>query len=376
MILSENEIQDARILIVDDQQTNVDLLEQILSQAGFTSVLGITDSTEAVSLYQAFKPALVLLDINMPVMDGFEVMEGLNRLEEESYTPVLVLTALQDEETRLRSLQSGAQDFLTKPFNTIEVITRIKNMLRIRLLHQKVALHNTTLERTVRERTWELYETRLEIVQRLGQAAEYRDNETGNHIIRMSKMCMQLGQFAGMNKDQAELLLQTSPMHDVGKIGIPDAILLKPGKLNAEEWGKMKQHTVIGARLLDGHNSDMMQMARSIALSHHEKWDGSGYPYGLRGVDIPLVGRIAAVADVFDALTSSRPYKDPYPVEKALEIIKEGRASHFDPELIDLFFLHLDDFLAIKESLLDESQQNITEFVLSERDCSNGEAES
>lgn len=368
MILSESEIQDARILIVDDQQTNVDLLEQILSQAGFTSVLGITDSTEAVSLYQAFKPALVLLDINMPVMDGFAVMEGLNALEEDSYTPVLVLTALQDEETRLRSLQSGAQDFLTKPFNTVEVITRIKNMLRIRLLHQKVALHNSTLERTVRERTWELYETRLEIVQRLGQAAEYRDNETGNHIIRMSKMCMQLGQLAGMNKDQAELLLQTSPMHDVGKIGIPDSILLKPGKLDADEWAKMKQHTVIGARLLDGHSSDMMLMAKSIALSHHEKWDGSGYPYGLKGIDIPLVGRIAAVADVFDALTSSRPYKDPYPVEKALEIIKAGRGNHFDPELVDLFFLHLDDFLAIKESLQDENQQNVTKVVLSERD--------
>lgn len=369
MILSESEIQDARILIVDDQQTNVDLLEQILSQAGFTSVLGITDSTEAVSLYQAFKPALVLLDINMPVMDGFQVMEGLEALEEESYTPVLVLTALQDEETRLRSLQSGAQDFLTKPFNTLEVITRIRNMLRIRLLHQKVALHNFTLERTVRERTWELYETRLEIVQRLGQAAEYRDNETGNHIIRMSKMCMHLGSLAGMNKEQKELLLQTSPMHDVGKIGIPDSILLKPGKLTADEWEKMKQHTMIGAKLLDGHSSELMLMAKSIALSHHEKWDGSGYPYGLQGVDIPLVGRIAALADVFDALTSSRPYKQPYPVEKALEIIKAGRGSHFDPELLDIFFLHFDDFLAIKDSLSDENQQNVTDLILSERDA-------
>lgn len=372
MILSDREILDARILIVDDQQANVDLLEQILSKAGYTSVLGITDPTEAVPLYQAFTPDLVLLDINMPQMNGFDVMAGLNEIEQESYTPVLVLTALQDEETRLRSLQSGAQDFLTKPFNNLEVITRINNMLKIRLLHKRVAQHNVTLEHTVQERTKELYETRLEIVNRLGQAAEYRDNETGNHIIRMSKMCERLGVLTGMNKAQADLLLHSSPMHDVGKIGIPDAILLKPGKLTADEWSKMKDHTVIGAKLLEGHGSDLVTMARSIALSHHEKWDGSGYPLSLKGEDIPLVSRIAAIADVFDALTSARPYKEPYPIGKALEIIKDGRGSHFDPVLIDLFMGNLDDFLEIKESLLDEAQQNVTEVNWSQRDLDEG----
>lgn len=372
MVLPESEVLNARILIVDDQQTNVDLLEQILTEAGYTSVLGITNPLEVIDLYQAYSPELVLLDINMPEMDGFQVMEGLAKIEQESYTPILVLTAMQDEETRLRSLQSGAQDFLTKPFNNLEVITRIKNMVKIRILHKKVANQNVELERTVGERTYELYETRLEIVHRLGQAAEYRDNETGDHILRMSNMCMRLGIHAGMSNEDAELLLHTSPMHDVGKIGVPDAILLKPGKLTSEEWEKMKSHTTIGGRLLTGHASDLMQMAKTIALTHHEKWDGSGYPKSLAGEDIPLVGRITAVADVFDALTSRRPYKEPYSVEVALDIMRDGRGKHFDPRLVDLFLTNIDDFLLIKKGFVDESASEGIEVKWSQRDIDDG----
>lgn len=372
MVLSENEILNARVLIVDDQQSNIDLLEEILTEAGYTSVLGITNPLDVIDLYQAYSPDLVLLDINMPEMDGFQVMEGLSKIEQESYTPILVLTAMQDEETRLRSLQSGAQDFLTKPFNNLEVITRIRNMLKIRILHKRVANQNAELEKTVKERTFELYETRLEIVHRLGHAAEYRDNETGDHILRMSNMCMRLGIHAGMSNEDAELLLHTSPMHDVGKIGVPDSILLKPGKLTQEEWVKMKAHTTIGARLLSGHPSDLMQMARVIALTHHEKWDGSGYPNSLSGEDIPLVGRVAAVADVFDALTSSRPYKEPYSVELALDIIKDGRGKHFDPELVDLFVNNIDDFLLIKRGFVDETASEGEEIQMSQRDIDDG----
>ncbi|MCK5519471.1 MAG: response regulator, partial [Candidatus Marinimicrobia bacterium] len=357
-----------RILILDDNQVNTDLLEEIVSNAGYTSVLAITDSREVKNIYKAYQPHLVLLDINMPHLDGYEVMEIFKKIDQESYIPVLVLTALQDDKTRLKALASGAQDFLTKPFNKVEALTRIHNMLKVRLLHNQVQNQNIILEQKVKIRTLELENTRLEIIRRLGQAAEYRDTETGGHIIRMSKMCALLGRLTGMNDSQIDLLLNASPMHDVGKIGIPDSILLKPGKLTPEEWETMTQHSVIGGNLLDGHDSELMTMARDIALTHHEKWDGMGYPNKLKGDKIPIYGRIAALADVFDALTSRRPYKNPYPMEKTLEIIKQGNNAHFEPKLVDLFLNNIDAFVKIKNELSDDEYQVNDEFYLSERD--------
>ncbi|MCB2181022.1 MAG: response regulator [Desulfobulbaceae bacterium] len=367
-MISENDLFNSRILIVDDNATSVELLEKTISSAGYTSILSITDPRHAKEIYQAYGPHLVLLDINMPYLNGFEVMEQFKHIEQDSYIPVLVLTAQHDEATRLRALAAGAQDFLTKPFNKTETLTRIRNMLRIRRLHNRVRFYNQILEKKVQERTIELHNTRLEIIRRLGQAAEYRDNETGDHIIRMSRMCALLGELSGMTEERTELLLNTSPMHDIGKIGIPDKILLKPGKLDKAEFEFIKKHTLIGAKLLEGSDTELMISARDIALTHHEKWDGTGYPKGLKGEDIPLEGRIAGLTDVFDALTSKRPYKDPYPIDKACEIIQEGREKHFDPQLVDLFLHNLEKFEKIKDEMSGEEDIPPADYQLSERD--------
>jgi len=367
MILKQT-LLNARILIIDDNQSNVDLLKDILATQGYTSLLGLTDSRRAKDLYLAYNPELVLLDINMPHFDGFQLLEQFKEVEENAYVPVLVLTALQDDKTRIKALETGAQDFLTKPFNKLETLTRIHNLLTVRLLHNQVRDQNIILEKKVQERTIELQESRLEIIHRLGRAAEYKDNETGAHIIRLSKMSSLLGRLAGMTEEQTELLLNTSPMHDIGKIGVPDSILLKPGKLNAEEWEVMKRHTTIGADLLDSPGSELMKSAQEIALTHHEKWDGSGYPQGKKGEEIPFEGRIVGITDVFDALTSKRPYKDPYPIDKTLSIIKEERGRHFDPDLTDLFIKNIDAFVVIKDSFANEKGILLQDFKLSERD--------
>ena len=371
-MISEQDISSARILIVDDVRANLDLLEAIVESAGYTSVMTLSDSRETVQVYEAFEPHLVLLDISMPHLDGFQVMELLQEIEKDSYIPVMVVTAFQEEEIRKKALARGAQDFLSKPFDSLEVKTRIRNMIRIRLLHNQTRSQNIILEQKVRLRTRQLEKTKLEIIHRLGQAAEYRDTETGAHIIRMSRMCGLLGQLSGMNEKEVDLLLKASPMHDVGKIGIPDAVLLKPGKLTFGEWKTMTGHTRIGGKLLDGHDDELMVLARDIAVTHHEKWDGTGYPKGLERDGIPFCGRIAGLIDVFDALTSRRPYKDPYPIEKSLAIISRSRESRFDPDLSDLFFEHIDAFIKIKNELDDGGKTAGDDYKLSERDREQG----
>lgn len=348
-MISEQLLQ-AKVLIVDDQPANVMLLEKMLRAEGYANVSTTTDPLLVADLYRQHGFDIVLLDLNMPQMDGFAVMAQLQLLEQGSYVPILVLTAQADMATRFRALESGAKDFLTKPFDRLEVLMRIRNMLEVRLLHNQVREQNLLLEQRVQARTLELTETRLEIVRRLGRAAEYRDNETGLHIIRMSKYSELIGRSAGLDGRQCEMLLNASPMHDIGKIGIPDRILLKPGKFEPEEWEIMKTHAAIGCEILSGHPSELMEMARVIAESHHEKWDGSGYPHGLRGEDIPLVGRIVALADVFDALTSERPYKKAWSMEDALQYIEDNRGKHFDPTLVGAFRSVLPGVLAIKEA--------------------------
>lgn len=346
-------VKQCTILIVDDEAANVKLLERMLSMEGYRNLVSTNDPLQACSLYQQHHCDLVLLDIRMPHMNGFEVLAELKKLPGDQPPLVVVLTAQASYEYRLRSLTEGARDFIGKPFDRAELLARVANILEMHLLQKQVREQNQILEDKVRERTAELYETRLEIVRRLGRAAEFRDNETGMHIIRMSKISALIGQGYGLDPEQCEMLLNASPMHDIGKIGIPDHVLLKPGKLDADEWKVMQTHAAIGADILSGHESELLDMARIIALSHHEKWDGSGYPQGLKGEEIPLAGRIVALADVFDALTSARPYKQAWSVEDAVKFIRDNSGSHFDPELIEVFLKHLDDIIKIKNQYAD-----------------------
>jgi len=347
------DVTRVRILIVDDQDAQILLLRKLLKIAGYQSVATTNDPSEAAALYGEFRPDLVLLDLHMQPINGFEVLEQLKAVEKDSYLPVLMMTALDDPEVLGRAMEKGARDFLRKPFDRVEALARIRGALELRMLHNRVRDQNRELEETVRERTKELRQTRLEVIHRLGRAAEYRDNETGMHIIRMSVSASRLARAAGWSAEKCELLLNASPMHDIGKIGIPDRVLLKPGPLDDAEWEIMRRHPIIGAELLGGGGSELMEMAAEIALAHHERWDGSGYPRGLAGEAIPLSARICAVCDVFDALLSRRPYKEPWPVDRALAEIDARAGTHLDPNLVVLFKGIIDEILAIQKEYPD-----------------------
>ena len=336
-MIPEEQLLNARILIVDDNILNVQVLKKILNDAGFHRITVTTDPTQATRLFQEFTPDLVLLDLNMPKMNGMEVMAALALRAPNDYLPVLMLTAEVDEALRMKALQTGAKDFLNKPYDRLEVVLRSRNIIEVRMLYNQMKGQNKTLEDQVSGRTRELHQTRLDVVLRLAKVAEFRDTETGTHIVRMSRYAASLAKAAGFTTPQCDLILNTSPLHDIGKIAIPDSILLKPGKLEPQEYDIMKNHTTIGAQILSGGDSVFLNMAETIALSHHEKFDGTGYPNGARGEDIPLVARVCAVADVFDALTSIRPYKKAWSVESALAEIRKCSASHFDPKLVEAF---------------------------------------
>lgn len=341
--------ESARILIVDDEPANLKLLEKMLSGQGYGHLVSIRDPREVLPRYREARTDLILLDINMPHLDGYQVMEQLMALKDPLLPPIIILTAQHGKDFLLRALAGGARDFVAKPFDRNELLMRVRNLLDAQLAHRFLHDQRSVLEELVHLRTAELHRTRLQVVQRLGKAAEYRDEETGNHILRMSHVCALLARAMGWDEAQCDLILNASPMHDIGKIGIPDAVLLKPGKFDAEEWEVMKTHATIGARLLDGDNSSLMRMARDIALTHHEKWDGSGYPNGLAAEAIPMVGRIAALADVFDALTSERPYKKAWSVEDAVAHIQQNSGQHFDPALVAVFLQELPGILAIRD---------------------------
>ncbi|MBK1690835.1 two-component system response regulator [Ectothiorhodospira mobilis] len=350
--------KSARILVVDDERANLILMDRLLRTEGYHNLVLIQDPREVMAAYRKAPTDLILLDIKMPHMSGFEVMEQFAALDDPLVPPILVLTAQHSRDYMLRALNGGARDFIGKPFDRAEVLARVRNMLDVQLAHRMTHGQKDMLEQLVHERTEEIRRTRLQVVQRLGRAAEYRDNETGCHILRMSHIAVLLARHLGWSRGTCERLLHASPMHDVGKIGIPDCILLKPGRLTAEEWETMKTHTTIGVDILSGDDSDLLHMAREIALTHHERWDGSGYPNGLAGEDIPMVGRICALADVFDALTSQRPYKPAWPVEDALDLIRDGAGSHFDPRLTELFFSLVPEILAIRDRFPEECSKN------------------
>nr|WP_058022340.1 HD domain-containing phosphohydrolase [Pseudohongiella spirulinae] len=338
-----------KILVVDDEQSNLKLIVRLLAHHGYNNVIPLDDSRQVSQIFQQERPDLILLDLNMPHLNGFQVLDQLKALNESVLPPVVMLTAQHGRDFILESLSRGARDYISKPFDPSELIMRVQNLLEVHLAHKLLVNQKKTLEEMVANRTRELRETRLQVVQRLGRAAEYRDEETGNHILRMSHTSAFLAEKLGWSADQCELLLHASPMHDIGKIGIPDYILLKPGRLIPDEWEIMKTHAEIGAKLLDGDDSDLMVMAREIAWTHHEKWDGSGYPRALKADQIPVAGRIVAISDVFDALTSERPYKKAWDIERALDYIQESKGLHFDPDLVELFLANIGQILAIRQ---------------------------
>ncbi len=352
------EILTARILVVDDEPANLKLLSLILRTAGYKQVELVSDPRDVLASYRAARPDLILLDINMPHLDGFAVMAQIAGLGDALAPPIVVLTAQSGEDFLLRALQGGARDFLSKPFNRRELLARVHNTLLAqigrRLLHDR----NGMLEHLVQQRTAELHASRLDIVRRLGRASEFRDNETGQHILRMSHASTLLAKAAGWDAEACELMLHASPMHDVGKIGIPDSILLKPGPLTPDERQVMQRHPTIGAEILSGSGDALIEMAREIALGHHEKWDGSGYPRGLAGAAIPEAARIVAITDVFDALTSERPYKKPWSVPDALRFLADNAGSHFDPRLVPLFTTLMPDIQRIQARFAEPAESD------------------
>ncbi|MDQ2730723.1 MAG: response regulator [Armatimonadota bacterium] len=330
--------KEPRLLIVDDEPANVRLLEEMLKDEGYTHIESTTDSRKALDLYTTFRPDLLLVDLMMPHVDGFAVMDQVRYANRRgSFVPILVLTADMTTATKRRALSAGANDFLTKPFDVIEALLRIQNLLTMRFMHLQLRDQNVILEEKVTERTQQLEESQVEILERLAQAAEFRDDDTGQHTRRVGTVSALIATEIGLPDNIVELIRRTAPLHDVGKIGIPDNVLLKPGKLLPLEFERIKQHTTIGASMLAAGRSELVQMARRIALSHHERWDGSGYPHGLSGEDIPIEGRIVAVADVLDALTHVRPYKQAWSYADATVEIQRQMGRQFDPTIVEAF---------------------------------------
>jgi putative two-component system response regulator len=317
----------------------------MLAQAGFANLRSTTDPRTTLGLVDEFEPDLVLLDLHMPGIDGFAILNLLRERLGDMFLPVLVLTADVTSPTKERALSLGAKDFLTKPFDRTEALLRIRNLLETRALYEQLREQNLTLEAKVRDRTEALEAAHAQILARLSQAAEFRDDETGQHTRRVGELSARVGTVLGMSASEVAMLRQAAPLHDVGKIGIPDEILLKPGRLTLEEFAIMRTHTTIGAALLARSGSSLLQMAEQIALTHHERWDGSGYPRALAGDMIPLPGRIVAVVDVFDALTSTRSYKAAWSLADARAELVRQRGVQFDPAVVDTFLAVLNEIL-------------------------------
>jgi len=354
--ISQQELREGRILIVDDEDANLRALGKLLRRGGYSRMAFTSDPRTALDIFSRFEPDLVLLDLHMPFMDGFQVMRALQpRIPPGEYVPILILTADRDPETRERALSAGAKDFVAKPFELNEVMLRIKNLLETRMLYKRLQNQNEALEEKVRERTRELEETQSEILRRLALAADYRDDVTGHHAERVGILSALIAQELGLSNEVVQLIRWAAPLHDVGKIGIPDAILMKAGPLTPVEFEVMKSHTQIGARILSGGRFPLLELAREIALTHHEWWDGNGYA-GLSGESIPLVGRIVAVADTFDCITHERPYKRACTLEEAVHEIEAGRGTQFDPRVVDAFMAVVDSGRIWELRLLEDDE--------------------
>jgi putative two-component system response regulator len=366
---------DSKVCVIDDENVNCRIVRKYLIDHGFTNVATTNDPFGAFSFLRSERPDVVILDLMMPGVSGLDLMGEIAVDELLAHVPVLILTACDDREVRMQALDLGVSDFLTKPIDPTDLVPRVRNAITTRNYQKKLRIQNEHLEEIVRKRTEELTISRMEVVHCLGRAADYRDNETGKHVQRVGLYSGIIARQLRLSPAACELLELAAPLHDVGKIGIVDAILHKPAKLTPDEFGDMKRHCQFGYEILGnisssaslnsisiagdaaanatGYRSPVLKLAALIALTHHEKWDGSGYPRGLSGEDIPIEGRITSVADVFDALSTKRAYKPAFPVEKCFGILEEGRGTAFDPAVLDAFFAASDKILRVQSEYAD-----------------------
>jgi putative two-component system response regulator len=346
------------VVIVDDTQINVTLMQALINRIEGCKPIGFTASQAGLQWCIDGDPDLVIVDYMMPAPDGIEFIQRLRAVPAKADLPILMVTADHEKEVRYRALETGANDFLTKPIDRIEFTARVKNMLAIRKSHLALSDRAAWLAEEVTKATTGIREREREAVFRLARAAEFRDPETGAHIQRMAHYSQLIATGLGLDQAQQDLILEAAPMHDVGKLGTPDLILLKPGKLTPEEFAVMKRHATIGWEILRDSTAPTLKIAAEIAYTHHEKFDGSGYPRSLKGEEIPLFGRIVAIADVFDALTSARPYKPAWEFDRAWEFIRENRGTHFDPRCADAFLARRDAVLTIRAQFRDPEEES------------------
>jgi len=359
-----------KIMIIDDELLTIEVVKEHLKVDGYENFVATDNAVHALSMISREQPDVVLLDIRMPQVSGLDILKEMRGDQRLANIPVIVLTATTDDEVKLRALELGATDLLHKPIHSGELLARLRNILMAKAYQDQLRDYSQTLEAAVRERTAELEISRQEVIHCLARAAEFRDDDTGHHVIRVGRYARIIGDELGMDAQAIDLLEQAAQLHDIGKIGTPDAILLKPGKLTPEEfdamqrhcnYGKkiiqrmtdqeasqMRRHTELGAKILDAGRSPILELAVKIALTHHERWDGTGYPLGLAGEHIPVEGRITSVGDVFDALSSKRAYKPAFPLEKCFTIMREGRGTQFDQKVLDAFFARQDDIVQVQ----------------------------
>jgi putative two-component system response regulator len=349
------------ILVVDDLPENIELLEAHLVPLGY-EIVKATNGEEALEKLSGIQIDLMLLDVVMPGMDGFEVTRRVRQDKTHPLLPIILITALRETEDRVKGIDAGCDDFISKPVDRMELLARVRSLLKVKAYNDLMTNYQKELESEVVKRTKELKqaltrikEASLETIYRLSIASEYRDEDTGVHIKRVSRYAAAIARYMGLDESTIESILYAAPMHDLGKIGIPDQILVKPSTLDDVEWEIMKQHTIIGAKILRGSDAEFISIAETIAQCHHEKWDGTGYPNGLKGKEIPISARITTIADVFDSLVSRRVYKKPYSLEKSFDIIREGVGSYFDPDVVEAFFAIHDEILAIKKQYNDNN---------------------
>jgi len=360
----------AKIMIVDDEPTNIKVVRRLLEIEGYRNFVTTTDSSATMYLIADQRPDLVLLDLMMPMVSGLDILANVRADTSKPFTPIIILTAATDRETRLQALEQGATDFITKPVDPSDLIPRVRNVLAMMQYQRRLKDYAAGLEAAVQLRTAEVEASREDVLHCLARAAEYRDHDTGQHVLRVGRYARIISEELGLPANLVRSIEQSARLHDVGKIGVPDDILLKAGELtddefsrmkrhsgfgkqilqqfSAEEQDRMRRHTEVGAQILKVGTSPILEMATRVALTHHEWWDGTGYPLGLQGEDIPLEGRITAVADAFDALSSERCYKDAYPLDKCFEIIEGESGTHFDPKVVAAFLKRRPDMIAVQ----------------------------